>query len=143
MKSALITVLALLAYAYAQSVKIAAPAANSHITTTENVVIEVERPNSQTPSRDVAVLIGLRSCPNGDCDSVADSSALGTILYGGAYSPIPRTGGGAMYENYTVLIPDSVGTGSALLSVAHFYAGGVLNSPAIDQTNIVVQVDSA
>ena len=81
--------------------------------------------NSQTPSTDVAVLIGLRSCPNNDCDSIADSSALGTILYGGTYSPISRTGGGALYANYTVSIPDTVGTGNALLSVAHFYAGGV------------------
>nr|VWO96028.1 CP2 domain-containing protein [Ganoderma boninense] len=132
--------LALVASAYAQGIKIAAPAANSHIVMTKTVLID----NSHTPSTDVAVLIGLRSCgPSGDCDAIADSGALGTVLYKGMYEPISRTSGGSMYQNYTVAVPDGFGTGSALLSVAHFYAGGVANSPTIDTAYIVVQVDSA
>ena len=39
-------VLALLASAYAQGVKIAAPAENSHIVATKKVLVEVERPVS-------------------------------------------------------------------------------------------------
>ena len=120
--------------------------------------------NGHTPSTDVAVIIGLRSCaPSGDCDAIADSGTLGTILYKGTYDPILRTGGGSMYQNFTVAVPDTVGTGSALLSVAHFYAGGVsaapfsgpegrvannvyaqvANSPVIDTAYIVVEIDSA
>ncbi|KAI1794786.1 hypothetical protein LXA43DRAFT_1058812 [Ganoderma leucocontextum] len=150
--------LALLASAYAQGIKIAAPAENSHVVATKRVLVEVERPNSQTPSADVAVIIGLRSCaPSGDCDAIAESGTLGTILHKGTYDPISRTGGGGMYQNYTVLVPDTLGTGSALLSVAHFYAGGlqpsrgvslmqfalqVANSPTIDTAHVVVQIDS-
>ena len=184
-------VLALLASAYAQGIKIAAPAENSHIVATKKVLIDVERPvrplqcayltpaiqatyrsglqNSHTPSADVAVIIGLRSCePSGDCDAIAESGALGTILHKGAYDPISRTGGGSLYQNYTVTVPDALGTGAALLSVAHFYAGGVsnsrnlerfwpsrgvivanvvcvqvANSPTIDTAHVVVQIDSA
>ncbi|PIL22939.1 hypothetical protein GSI_15635 [Ganoderma sinense ZZ0214-1] len=136
-------VLALVASAYTQGIKIAAPAANSHVVASQTVLVDVERPNSQTPSTDVAVLIGLRSCaPSGDCAALADSGTLGTILYKGVYDPIERTGGG-MYQNYTVVVPGGVGAGSALLSVAHFYAGGVANSPTIDTAYVVVQVDSA
>ena len=144
MKS-IFAVLALVAAAYAQGIRIAAPAANSHLVATKDVLVDVERPvsprsplyshhntydsrlqNGHTPSTDVAVIIGLRSCaPSGDCDTIADSGTLGTILYRGTYDPILRTGGGSMYQNYTVAVPDTVGTGSALLSVAHFYAGGV------------------
>ena len=50
---------------------------------------------------------------------------MGTILHKGTYDPISRTGGGSLYQNYTVAVPDTLGTGAALLSVAHFYAGGV------------------
>ncbi|KAM5538615.1 hypothetical protein V8D89_007644 [Ganoderma adspersum] len=143
MKS-IFAVLALVSSVYAQGIRIAAPAENSHIVATKSVLVEVERPNGHTPSTDVAVIIGLRSCePSGDCDAIAESGALGTILHKGTYDPILRTGGGSMYQNYTVAVPDTVGTGSALLSVAHFYAGGVANSPVIDTAYIVVEIDSA
>ena len=148
MKS-IFAVLALVASAYAQGIRIAAPAENSHLVATKNVLVDVERPvrprsslyshhntydsrlqNGHTPSTDVAVIIGLRSCaPSGDCDAIADSGTLGTILYKGTYDPILRTGGGSMYQNFTVAVPDTVGAGSALLSVAHFYAGGVSAAP--------------
>ena len=148
MKS-IFAVLALVASAYAQGIRIAAPAENSHLVATKNVLVDVERPvrprsslyshhntydsrlqNGHTPSTDVAVIIGLRSCaPSGDCDAIADSGTLGTILYKGTYDPILRTGGGSMYQNFTVAVPDTVGAGSALLSVAHLYAGGVSAAP--------------
>ena len=74
----------------------------------------------------MSVVIGLRTCGT-DCEAIASTGTVGAPLFKGDYSPqtIPGSFSTAAFQNYTVQVPATTPKGPALLSVAHFFLGGV------------------
>ena len=170
--------LALAASAIAQKVTIASPSANAEVKAGGNLLVEIDRPvcmsnmilscsdlltfsfllkDTQTPSTDVAVIIGLQPCgPAGDCDAVAANYAR--VLFHGPYTPKPVDGHASISHNYTVKIPQNTAAGKALLQVAHLFYMGVReilslvcsrahcfrmkagNQPQLETLNTVIQI---
>ena len=140
--------LALAASAVAQKVIIASPKENAKATAGGTLLVDISRPvrspsshsvsptsiqaishllllqASDTPSTDVAVIIGLQSCgADGNCDAVAANYAR--VLYHGPFTPKHIEGHSDVSHNYTVRIPQNTAAGKALLQVAHFFYAGV------------------
>ncbi|KAM5538613.1 hypothetical protein V8D89_007642 [Ganoderma adspersum] len=136
MKSAFVAAL-LAGIAAAQNVAIGAPPPNSTFSPGDQFVVEVNKPDSLTNSRDVSVAIGLLSCvgqaPAGTCDGIDPTQELGTVLFAGPYAPQAAVPGGTtLVQNYTVTIPSDFPSGPALLSVPHFVLVGALFFPSLD-----------
>ncbi|TBU61823.1 hypothetical protein BD310DRAFT_946272 [Dichomitus squalens] len=131
--------LALAASAVGQKVTIASPAANTEVKAGGNLLVEIDRPDTQTPSTDVAIMIGLQPCgAAGDCDAVAANYAR--VLFHGPYTPKPVEGHADISHNYTVKIPRNTAAGRALLQVAHFFYMGAGNQPQMETLNTVIQI---
>jgi len=79
--------------------------------------------NSLTGSEEVAVVIGLQSCPGTPC--IAPADFMGQILYNGPFNPQYHETYNPPYENFTIQIPSNIATGTALLGVAHVTLIGV------------------
>jgi hypothetical protein len=76
-----------------------------------------------TGSEEVAVVIGLQSCPETPCISPAD--LMGQILYNGPFNPQYHETYNPPYENFTVQVPSNIASGTALIGVAHVTLIGV------------------
>jgi hypothetical protein len=84
--------------------------------------------NSLTGSTELAVAIGLQSCPKNHC--VPADEMLGTAqLYHGDFNPQYHEYYLPPYENFTVTIPASTPKGMAVVAVAHAALVGVCSSP--------------
>ncbi|KAG8219137.1 hypothetical protein J3R82DRAFT_4954, partial [Butyriboletus roseoflavus] len=79
--------------------------------------------DSLTGSEQVAVVFGLQSCPNHPCASPSD--IMGNILYNGPINPQSHETYLPPYQNFTVQVPSSVPTGTAMIGVAHLSLVGV------------------
>jgi hypothetical protein len=79
--------------------------------------------DSLTGSEEVAVVIGIQSCPGAPC--IAPADYMGQILYNGPFNPQFHEAYNPPYENFTVQIPSSIASGTALLGVAHVTLVGV------------------
>ena len=131
---------------FAQSAFIGLPAYNQTASPGSNIIVQVQRPvglatlhlpperitdyalcfvsqNSLTGSEEVAVVIGLQSCPDRPC--TPPSGFMGTILYNGPFSPVYHETYLPPYQNFTVQVPSSFGAGTALIGVAHVTLIGV------------------
>ena len=76
-----------------------------------------------TGSEEVAVVIGLQSCPGTPCISPTD--LMGQILYNGPFNPQYHETYNPPYENFTVQVPSNIASGTALIGVAHVTLVGV------------------
>ncbi|KAF8878441.1 hypothetical protein BD779DRAFT_1474796 [Infundibulicybe gibba] len=126
----------------AQNVAIGFPADGAAVTAGTNVTVEIDRPNSLSGSTEVAVVIGLQSCPTTDCAS--PSSILGTILYNGPYSPAFQPGAPGFkppHQNFTVLIPSTAQKGRARLGVAHMSLIGAGLAPFMETLNVSLTIN--
>ncbi|KAJ7149667.1 hypothetical protein C8R46DRAFT_964200 [Mycena filopes] len=132
----LLASLAAVTTAYAQGVVITAPSAGSNVHAGANITVEIDRPNSLTPSTEVSVAIGLMACGSGICPPPAD--VMGTILFQGPYTP--QLVGGHLTQNFTVAIPSSFSIGPAQLNVAHFALVGAGPFPFLQTLNITLEV---
>ncbi|KAI0669155.1 hypothetical protein C8Q78DRAFT_1080453 [Trametes maxima] len=131
--------------AAAQMVVILSPAPQSTLAPGDQFVVDVDRPDTLTPSQEVSVAIGLLSCagiaPPGTCDGVDSTEELGRVLFAGPYTPQLRPGGSDLFQNFTVTVPDNFPSGAAALSVAHFSLVGAGLSPILEvpsETVIIV-----
>jgi len=139
----------LAASALAQSAAIGYPPQGLSVAPGSSLTVQVERPvsfkvvlcllskpstallqNSLTGSEEVAVVIGLQSCPGTPCISPADY--MGQILYNGPFNPQYHETYNPPYENFTVQIPSNSAVGTALIGVAHVTLVGV--SPTFFET---------
>ncbi|KAI8978861.1 hypothetical protein BD414DRAFT_378507, partial [Trametes punicea] len=120
---------ALVSLSAAQMVVIKAPLPQSTVTPGQQIVVDIDRPDTLTGSQEVSVAIGLLSClglaPPGTCDGVDTTEDMGTVLYAGPYAPQLRPGGSDLFENFTVTVPATIQPGAAALTVAHFSLVGV------------------
>ncbi|KZP29771.1 hypothetical protein FIBSPDRAFT_851375 [Athelia psychrophila] len=109
--------------AYAQNIVIAAPVAQSSVTPGESIRVQVNVPDSLSPSTEVAVVIAMIGCTTSPAHCPAPSEQLGNILYNGVYSP--TLVGTTKVQNFTVTVPSGLKAGQAVLSVSHFNLIGV------------------
>ncbi|PIL22922.1 hypothetical protein GSI_15618 [Ganoderma sinense ZZ0214-1] len=131
--------LVLAASAVAQKVIIASPTENAEVTAGGTLLVEIDRPAAETPSTDVAVIIGLQSCgADGNCDAVAANYAR--VLYHGPFTPKQVEGHTDVSHNYTVRIPQNTTAGKALLQVAHFFYAGTAHQPQMETLHAVIQI---
>ncbi|THH26700.1 hypothetical protein EUX98_g7494 [Antrodiella citrinella] len=148
------SIFALAAFAtavYAQSVTIAAPVEGTSVTAGQNFTVDIARPNTLSPSQEVAVVIGLVSCSeapfNGNCASFDVSQIFGTILYNGPYTPTLHNGPSPdfidFYQNFTLTVPSWFTPGSASLNVAHVSLIGAGPFPDLEVKNITLNVVAA
>ncbi|KAI8989671.1 hypothetical protein BD414DRAFT_536065 [Trametes punicea] len=135
---ALLAILLLAVTALAQRVTLLAPAFNSPLSPGQNFTVDVDKPDSLSPSYDVSVAIGLQSCGTAPCEALASAGILGNILYTGDYTPQLRPNSSDVSQNYTVQVPSTMASGPAILTVAHFYLLGAGATPAYDTVNTTV-----
>ncbi|KAE8161896.1 hypothetical protein BDV40DRAFT_266592 [Aspergillus tamarii] len=121
----------------AQNAFIGLPKKDQEITAGENLVVQVQRPNSLTGSKEMGVAIGVASCASNPC--MAPKDTLGTLLYNGPFKPEYHDNLGP-YENFTVTIPDSIAKGDAQINVAHVAIVGASAWPYLDLLNQTVVV---
>ncbi|OJT10265.1 hypothetical protein TRAPUB_13219 [Trametes pubescens] len=122
---AVFVALALAVSALAQGVHIAQPPSGSVEKQGQSMTVVVQKQNSLTGSQDVAIAIGLASCPlsGSGCTSLPDAS-VGPLLFSGTYAPAADASGNVT-QSYVVRVPADIAPGPARLSVAHFYILGV------------------
>ncbi|KAL5514762.1 hypothetical protein ACEPAG_2078 [Sanghuangporus baumii] len=127
----------LVAAVAAQRVEIFSPTSGQTLTEGQSVTICVVEPNSQTSIEEIGIGIAIRHC---DSDPCVDNGSLGSVLYHGPYSPQfdPSTEN-MPNQNFTVTIPN-VGSGTALLSVAHASFIGASGSFFTEITNVTVNI---
>ncbi|KAH7929623.1 hypothetical protein BV22DRAFT_1056483 [Leucogyrophana mollusca] len=122
---------------FAQSISIALPQEGANVTAGSDIIIQLDKPMSLTGSEEVAVVIGIESCPSGAC--APPSEELGDILYNGPYNPQVVEGAWNPYENFTVQIPSTL-SGKAQIGVAHLYLLGAGLGPILQTLNTTVNV---
>lgn len=84
--------------------------------------------NSLSASAEVAIVIGLMSCPSTSSPCPSPDDRLGTILYNGPYHPQYQSNSPHWkppHQNFTIAIPTNVPAGNAQLNVAHIGLIGV------------------
>ncbi|KAG6809476.1 hypothetical protein H0H92_016083 [Tricholoma furcatifolium] len=106
--------------ASSQSISIGYPLNGTSVAAGSKLLVEIDRPDTISSSVEVAVVIGLQSCPTGPCYPVA--SSVGTPLYNGPYNPQFQSGspGKPPHQNFTITIPADTPVGKAQLGIAHF-----------------------
>ncbi|KAG1809730.1 hypothetical protein EV424DRAFT_1349928 [Suillus variegatus] len=112
----------------AQDAFINLPAPGSDITAGTNFTVQIGLPsmmsnhlhyqNDLTGSEEISIVIGIQSCPTGDCLPI--SEGMGTVLYEGPFNPQYGLGADDPYEDFSVQVPASFATGQAQLGLAHF-----------------------
>ncbi|KAG2135182.1 uncharacterized protein EDB93DRAFT_1171184 [Suillus bovinus] len=124
--------------AFAQSAAIGYPPQGLSVSPGSNMTVQVERPDSLTGSEEVAVVIGIQSCPGSPCISPADY--MGQILYNGPFDPQFHETYLPPYDNFTVQIPSSIANGTALLGVAHVTLVGAGLYPFLETLNRTITI---
>ncbi|KAI1794785.1 hypothetical protein LXA43DRAFT_86793 [Ganoderma leucocontextum] len=134
------------ALSVAQNAFIYTPPPRSTFAPGESFVVDIDRPDTLTNSRDVSVAIGLLSCvgraPPGTCDGIDSAWQMGDILYAGPYTPLVPPDGANAYENFTVTVPADFQPGPAVLAVAHFTLVGALFWPSLEVLNETVFIEN-
>ncbi|KAH9057504.1 hypothetical protein EDB87DRAFT_1091365 [Lactarius vividus] len=129
--------------AFAQTIEIGYPHHNMHIKPGKQFIVQVNRPDTLTSSREVAIVISLLQCPqNGHCLKPSDD--LGTTLYAGPYNPqfpTTNTPQDVPQQNFTVKVPSSFKTGgTAQLAVTHLSLVGAGPFPLFEIKNVTLKV---
>ncbi|KAJ5155196.1 hypothetical protein N7492_007999 [Penicillium capsulatum] len=133
----LLSLAAFAGMALAQSAGLGLPTEGQEIAAGSQVVVQVQRPNSPTPSKEMAVAIGIAPCSSNGCQSSSD--VLGTIMYNGPFSPAYHDSS-PPYENFTVKIPDDLAEGKAKLNIAHATLIGAGPFPFLETLNRTVVI---
>ena len=116
--------------ALSQSIEIGLPAPNQRLSKGANVTVQIQRPNNQSGSKEMAVAIGIYSCPTSEC--FTPDETMGTILYVGSFDPKYHEFNLPPYQNFTVKLPSDLGAGRAHINIAHATLIGVSEqSPGI------------
>ncbi|KAF7587687.1 hypothetical protein BBP40_006873 [Aspergillus hancockii] len=132
-------ILALLAATVsAQNAGIGYPAEGQQISPGDELVVQVQRPNSLTGSVELGVAVGISFCASSPCFSPKES--LGTLLYNGPFKPEYHETSRPPYQNFTVQIPDSAAEGTAQINIAHVAIVGASAWPFLETLNRTVTV---
>ncbi|KAJ5834756.1 hypothetical protein N7447_000782 [Penicillium robsamsonii] len=126
------------AVAIAQRAAIRLPTEDQRINSGKEVVVQVQRPNSLSPSKEMGVAIGLSSCKSSPCRDADE--VLGTMLYNGPFNPQYHESSLPPYENFTVIVPASATLGKSQINVAHAALIGAGPSAFLESLNQTVFV---
>ncbi|CAI7581212.1 unnamed protein product [Penicillium glandicola] len=137
MKS-LFSMVLFIAAAIAQNAVIGLPTENQSINAGKEIIVQVQRPNSLSPSTEIGVVIGFSSCASSPCRDADE--VLGTILYNGPFSPVYHETSLPPYENFTVTVPASAALGKGQINVAHAALIGAGPSAFLESLNQTVLV---
>ncbi|KAL0946414.1 hypothetical protein HGRIS_012638 [Hohenbuehelia grisea] len=123
----------------AQFVSIAVPSPGATIAPGSNLLVEIDRSNTNSEVHEVATAIALS--PGGPQACLAGTTAS-SVLFVGPYDPQldPGTGHKPPNQNFTVLVPESAPLGTAQLSVTRFFALGAVRGPSYEYKSITVTV---
>ncbi|KAF7304334.1 hypothetical protein HMN09_00835200 [Mycena chlorophos] len=128
--------------AYAQGIRIGAPVDGATVSAGSTLVVDIDRPNTLTPSTEIAIVIGLSSCASSTgCPAPEDS--MGTALYNGPFDPQYQDDGASPnypHQNFTVTIPANTEKGQAQLNVAHFALVGAVQYVLTQTRNVSLTV---
>ncbi|KAG9313272.1 hypothetical protein JVU11DRAFT_5576 [Chiua virens] len=138
MVKSLFTLFIFAAAAFAQNADIGLPTYNQTVSPGDALTVQVQRPNSLTGSEEVAVVIGLQSCPNRPCTPPSDF--MGSILYNGPFDPQYHEEYLPPYQNFTVQVPSSFTTGAALVGVTHVTLIGAGLYPYLETLNQTITI---
>ncbi|VDC07748.1 unnamed protein product [Peniophora sp. CBMAI 1063] len=108
----------LVAVASAQSVSFTTPRSGGTLTRGAPTTIVVQRPVTSTPVQSVSIVISLDACTGSSCPN--PSSALGTILFAGPFTPA----GSPPSQSFNVTIPTTFPAGEAEILATHFSLTG-------------------
>ncbi|PSS34122.1 hypothetical protein PHLCEN_2v1832 [Hermanssonia centrifuga] len=131
----------------AQEALVLSPQANASLLSGASTTVEIERGTPQRSTdelQETSLLIGLTSCPDGEC-SPASFLGLGQVLFNGVFDPQtdPNQPAKGMFQDFLVTIPSDFPQGEAILTIFHVIMdgppGGTL-IPLFDGTNIVVNI---
>ncbi|KDQ51229.1 hypothetical protein JAAARDRAFT_41291 [Jaapia argillacea MUCL 33604] len=142
MKSALV-IAALTLSALSQSISISEPAAGTRVCAGCTINVEVDKDNSQAPSKEVGIVIAMRTCNNGGCVDPLTTSNLGKVLYNGPYNPHYGEGpthNNGLHQDFPVEVPTSFITGKAELSVFHLSLVGDSQILTFEIKSVMVDV---
>ncbi|KAI0647285.1 hypothetical protein C8Q79DRAFT_925852 [Trametes meyenii] len=119
--------LAFVGSALAQSITIFSPSADTTVTAGNSLVVDIERKPGLSGPSSVSVVIGLKPCGTLGCRALSVPSGVGTPVFMGGFNPqsVPGSGSTARFQNFTIQVPPTFPKGQALLTVAHFFLGGV------------------
>ncbi|GJE93122.1 hypothetical protein PsYK624_092810 [Phanerochaete sordida] len=141
-------VAALATAAFAQNITIASPSSGTSVHAGEQLLVDVAKPNSQTSSQEIVLLLSLVHCATEGCADTFDPSAgaVGQILYQGAYSPQYHSEAevyGAPYQNFTVTMPSSLSPGDQVALIAtHLSLVGAGQYTNLQNTYVALNVVS-
>lgn len=138
MIKSLLSLALLAASALAQGATIGYPPQGLSVSPGSSLTVQVERYNSLTNSEEVAVVIGIQSCPKTPC--ISPAGYMGQILYNGPFNPQYHETYNPPYENFTVQIPSSIASGTALLGVAHVTLVGAGLYPLLETLNRTITI---
>ncbi|KAL0948257.1 hypothetical protein HGRIS_010853 [Hohenbuehelia grisea] len=126
--------------AAAQRIQFGFPAEGTSIPAGSNLTIEIDRPDTLSASKEVALVLGLQTCAEAPCPP--PDSALGTTLYSGGFDPqfqIESTGK-PPHQNFTVFVPPTTPKGTAQLSAMHLSLIGAGPMPFMELKNITINI---
>ncbi|KAJ5639606.1 uncharacterized protein N7484_007468 [Penicillium longicatenatum] len=123
--------------ALAQNALIGLPKAGQTVAPGDDLIVQVQRPNTASASREVAVVIGIADCTYGCWPA---SEAVGTILYNGPFDPVYHETYMPPYQNYTITVPSTFPAGNHQLNVAHFYLVGAGPQPYVQALNETIVI---
>ncbi|EGN95162.1 hypothetical protein SERLA73DRAFT_171014 [Serpula lacrymans var. lacrymans S7.3] len=124
--------------AFAQNIAIANPVQGASVAPGSDLIVQLERPNSQSPSEEVAVVIGIQSCSSQPCAAPAD--IFGQMLYNGAYDPVTHEPQLPNYQNISVKIPASLPKGTAQINILHVNLVGAGPTPDLQTLNQTITI---
>ncbi|RDB18472.1 hypothetical protein Hypma_000293 [Hypsizygus marmoreus] len=128
--------------ASAQRVAIGYPADGAHVKAGSSLTVEVDRPEFLSSAQEVAIVIGLQSCPTFQC--LPPSLTMGNVLlYNGAYKPEWHSDAPPSkppHQNFSVVIPQDTQKGKAQLGVTHVSLVGASLGPFLETLNITLTV---
>ncbi|KAF9260742.1 hypothetical protein L218DRAFT_932259 [Marasmius fiardii PR-910] len=131
---------ALIASVLAQRAEIGIPQDGAQVTAGSTVTVRIDRPNFQSSTQEVAIVLGFQPCPSSPCHAASDG--VGEILYTGPYNPVFETPTSSLppYQNFSLTIPASTPKGAAQLSLTHFSMIGASRVPFLEVKAVNVTV---
>ncbi|TFK34054.1 hypothetical protein BDQ12DRAFT_690313 [Crucibulum laeve] len=134
------TLATLFSVVFAQRAAIGFPNDGTSVTAGSKLLVEIDRGNSLSASQEVAIVIGLQSCPSSAC--AAPSDIMGSILYNGPFAPKLQANATFKppHQNFTVTIPSTIAKGKAQLGVVHVSLIGAGQAPFLETFNITLNV---
>ncbi|KAH7929599.1 hypothetical protein BV22DRAFT_1029214 [Leucogyrophana mollusca] len=134
----LLSVAFLAASAVGQYLAIQSPAPGTTVAPGTNITVQVATNDYVSSVDEVALVIGIQSCPGGNC--FPTSEGVGQVLFQGPFDPQTGPEADNFYEDYSVQIPASIAAGEAQLGVALFNLIGAGNWPTLQVTNETIYI---